>query len=82
MSGRKGRIRIGWGLIAGNRFLFVPDLGSDRIVIYEMNLDDGTLKPHGHGDVPPGSGPRHLAFHPNGRFAYVANELEQYGDGV
>jgi 6-phosphogluconolactonase len=58
-----------------NRFLFVPDLGSDRIVVYEMNLQDGTLKPHGEGRVPPGSGPRHLAFHPNGRFAYVANEL-------
>jgi 6-phosphogluconolactonase len=63
------------GTDAGNRFLFVPDLGSDRVVIYEMNPDDGALKPHGHGDVPPGSGPRHLAFHPNGRFAYVANEL-------
>jgi 6-phosphogluconolactonase len=63
------------GTDPGNRFLFVPDLGSDRIVIYEMNLQDGRLKPHGEGRVPPGSGPRHLAFHPNGRFAYVANEL-------
>jgi len=60
---------------AANRFLLVPDLGSDRIVIYEMNLGDGTLKPHGFAEVPPGSGPRHLAFHPNGKFAYVANEL-------
>ena len=63
------------GTDPGNRFLFVPDLGSDRIVIYEMNLQNGTLKPHGEGRVPPGNGPRHLAFHPNGRFAYVANEL-------
>ena len=63
------------GTDANNRFLFVPDLGSDQIIIYEMNLDNGTLKPHGNGEVPPGSGPRHLAFHPNGRFAYVANEL-------
>ncbi len=58
-----------------NRFLFVPDLGSDRIVIYEMNLGDGTLKPHGYGELPAGSGPRHLALHPNGKFAFVANEL-------
>jgi 6-phosphogluconolactonase len=58
-----------------NRFLFVPDLGADRVVIYEMNLGDGTLKPHGYGEVPAGNGPRHLVFHPNGKFAYVANEL-------
>jgi 6-phosphogluconolactonase len=63
------------GTDPANRFLFVPDLGTDRIVIYEMNLGDGTLKAHGYGEVPAGNGPRHLAFHPNGKFAYVANEL-------
>jgi 6-phosphogluconolactonase len=63
------------GTDAANRYLFVPDLGSDQVVIYEMDLKNGTLKPHGHGDCPPGSGPRHFVFHPNGRFAYVVNEL-------
>ena len=63
------------GTDPANRFLFVPDLGSDRIVIYEMDLSAGKLKTHGHGSCPAGSGPRHFVFHPNGRFAYVVNEL-------
>jgi 6-phosphogluconolactonase len=64
------------GTDPANRFLFVPDLGSDRVVIYEIDFEDGKLIPHGHGICPPGSGPRHLVFHPNGRFAYVINELQ------
>ncbi len=58
-----------------NHFLFVPDLGSDRIVIYKLDPEKRTLSPHGAGRCPPGSGPRHLVFHPNGRFVYVVNEL-------
>jgi 6-phosphogluconolactonase len=63
------------GTDPGNKFLFVPDLGNDQIVIYAMDLDAGTITPHGHGDSPAGSGPRHMVFHPNGKFAYVVNEL-------
>ena len=63
------------GTDPGDRFLFVPDLGTDKVVIYEMDLAKGTLKPHGHGPCAPGSGPRHFVFHPNGRFAYVVNEM-------
>ncbi|MFO0791428.1 MAG: lactonase family protein [Pirellulales bacterium] len=63
------------GADPADRFLFVPDLGADKIFIYEMDLAAGTLKPHGHGTCPPGSGPRHMAFHPNGKFAYVVNEM-------
>jgi 6-phosphogluconolactonase len=63
------------GTDPGNRFLFVPDLGTDQIVIYEMDLAASKLKPHGHGSCPAGSGPRHFVFHPNGKFAYVVNEL-------
>lgn len=59
-----------------NRFLFVPDLGSDRVVIYEIDFENGKLKPHGFGSCPAGSGPRHLVFHPNGKYAYVVNELQ------
>ena len=40
------------GTDPGNRFLFVPDLGTDQVVIYEMDLANGTLKPHGHGSCP------------------------------
>ena len=35
----------------------------------------GSLAPHGVTNVPPGSGPRHMKFHPNGRWIYVLNEL-------
>ncbi len=58
------------------RLVFAPDLGIDRVMIYRLG-GDGTLRP---GSPPgatldPGSGPRHLDFHPGGRFIYVINEL-------
>ena len=59
-----------------NHFLFVPDLGSDQVVIYKLDPEKCGLQPHGAGHCPPGSGPRHLVFHPNGRFAYVVNEMK------
>lgn len=59
-----------------NRFLMVPDLGADQIVIYRVDLNAGHIELHGMGRCPTGAGPRHLAFHPNGRFAYVVNELQ------
>ncbi len=58
-----------------NHYLFVPDLGSDKVVIYKLDPGQCSLTPHGTGQCPPGSGPRHLVFHPSGRFAYVVNEL-------
>lgn len=58
-----------------NRFLYVPDLGTDQVVVYEMDLDDGGLDRRGAVDVNPGSGPRHLAFHPSGERVYLINEL-------
>jgi len=59
------------------RHLFAVDLGSDRIFAYRLELDRGKLIP---ADPPwlqlePGTGPRHLSFQPNGRFAYVVGEL-------
>jgi len=59
-----------------NRYVLVPDLGTDRVEIYDIDLATGLLEPHGSGRTPAGSGPRHMKFHPNGRFAYVLNELE------
>jgi 6-phosphogluconolactonase len=64
------------GTDPANRFVFVPDLGSDKVVIYELNPDTAKLKPHGAGHCPPGSGPRHFVVHPNGKFAYVVNEMK------
>jgi 6-phosphogluconolactonase len=59
-----------------NRFLFVPDLGADQIVIYRIDLGAGKIEPHGRGRCAAGAGPRHMKFHPNGRYAYVVNELQ------
>ncbi|MBI2941734.1 MAG: lactonase family protein [Chloroflexi bacterium] len=61
-----------------NRFALVADLGLDRVLVYRLDLERGKLVPN---DVPwapvhPGAGPRHLDFHPNGRFVYVINELD------
>jgi 6-phosphogluconolactonase len=60
-----------------NRFVLVPDLGADQIFVYELDRDAGKLLPRPERGVKlaPGSGPRHLAFAPHARFAYVINEL-------
>jgi 6-phosphogluconolactonase len=58
-----------------NRFALSADLGTDRIYVYRFDAARGTLTAAGSVEVPPGSGPRHLAFHPNGRFVYAINEL-------
>ncbi len=61
-----------------NRFAFVADLGLDQVRVYQFSSDAGTLRPHDppFAKVAPGAGPRHFAFHPSGRFAYVINELD------
>jgi 6-phosphogluconolactonase len=66
-------------LDASNRRAYVPDLGLDRVMIYEFDAHTGTLDPaHEQPWVRArsGSGPRHLAFHPTGRTIYVGNELD------
>jgi len=61
-----------------NRRLFVVDLGLDEIIAYPLDLTSGRLD----STTPvvtrtaPGAGPRHICFHPNGRFVYVSNELD------
>jgi len=63
---------------ADNRFAFVPDLGTDRVHSYALDPATAKLKPNPvltGTALKPGSGPRHLAFHPDGKFAYVINEL-------
>ena len=63
---------------AANRFAFAADLGLDKVFIYRLDAAAGKLTPNNPAWValPPGSGPRHFAFHPNGRVAYVINELK------
>jgi 6-phosphogluconolactonase len=61
-----------------NRFALVADLGMDRVLVYRMDLTAGKLQPHDHpwSQARAGAGPRHLAYHPNGRFVYVINEID------
>ena len=65
-------------LDASNRFAYVPDLGLDKVMVYRFDAGRGMLEPHAPAWIKstPGAGPRHVAFHPSGRFAYVANELD------
>jgi len=59
----------------GNKFAVAADLGLDKVLVYEFNAKGGKLTPAGFTKVAPGAGPRHFAFHPNGKFAYVINEI-------
>ena len=60
-----------------NRFALAADLGLDKILTYRFDPASRTLQPADPpcSTIAPGSGPRHLAFHPNGRIAYVINEM-------
>ena len=63
------------GVSPDGRFVLVPDLGLDQVVVYRLDPNQHTLTRSGAGQVPPGDGPRHLKFHRNGKWAYVLNEL-------
>ncbi|QYR21670.1 lactonase family protein [Paenibacillus sp. sptzw28] len=57
------------------RFAIVADLGTDKLVHYRIDYSAGRLITECETTASPGAGPRHLAFHPAGRFLYVVNEL-------
>lgn len=61
-----------------NSYAFVPDLGLDKVMIYQLCLSQGKLKANDEPwvEVKAGAGPRHFTFHPNGKYAYVINELD------
>lgn len=61
-----------------NRYAFAADLGLDKIMIYQLDLINGKLKPNDEpwAEVKAGAGPRHFDFHPNGKFAYLITELD------
>lgn len=60
-----------------DRFAFVADLGIDKVMIYKLDSEKGTIVANDppFAKVAPGAGPRHFTFHPSGAFAYVINEL-------
>ena len=61
-----------------NHFALSCDLGLDKIIIYRLDTKENKLVPHepAYFDMNPGAGPRHLAFHPDNNYVYVANELD------
>ncbi|MGI9430183.1 MAG: lactonase family protein [Bythopirellula sp.] len=56
------------------RFACVADLGTDEVIVYRLAA--GKLTRKNVWNAKPGAGPRHLAFHPNGRWLYCINELD------
>jgi 6-phosphogluconolactonase len=60
-----------------NRFALACDLGLDKVMIYKLDPAKAGLGANDppFGTVPPGSGPRHIAFRPDGKFAYVISEM-------
>src|SRR5947199_1274120 len=64
-------------LANNNRFAIAADLGLDELLIYHFDAAHGTLSPNNppFAKVQLGSGPRHFAFHPNGKYVYVINEM-------
>lgn len=60
-----------------NKYVLTPDLGIDKVMIYHVDTAKATLAPTGtHLQLPPGTGPRHLAFSKDGKFVYVLGELK------
>lgn len=64
-------------LSADSRFLYVSDLGTDKIYLYAVDEENATLTPHStpYITVAPGSGPRLVSVHPNDQFIYCVNEM-------
>lgn len=62
-----------------NRFAFCADLGMDKVMIYKLDAKRAKLTPNtqAFASVKPGAGPRHFKIHPNNKFAYVINELDE-----
>ncbi|MFD7975110.1 lactonase family protein [Streptomyces sp. NPDC059071] len=60
----------------GGRWVLAVDLGTDSVMVSALDPATGALRPHGATALRPGTGPRHLVFHPAGTHAYVLNELE------
>ncbi|MET9173571.1 lactonase family protein [Streptomyces misionensis] len=57
------------------RWVLCVDLGTDSVRVCALDEHTGELRAHGATGLPPGTGPRHLAFHPSGEHAYVLGEL-------
>lgn len=72
-----------------NKFLLVADLGADNIISYHFDEATGAVKVAGKPTaIKPGGGPRHIVFHPNGKYVYVTEEMSgnvsmfEYNEGI
>jgi len=63
---------------ASNRYVYCTNLGGDVIMQLRFDAGSGTVSPNEPASIStrPNAGPRHLAFHPNGRFLYLLNETD------
>lgn len=61
-----------------DRFVFIADLGIDKIMVYKLDGQSGKIVANDppFAQLKPGAGPRHFVFHPAGKYAYVINELD------
>jgi 6-phosphogluconolactonase len=62
-------------LSANDKYLYVPDLGIDKVMVYAVNKKKGTLKLKSSAASLPGNGPRHFTLDANNNFAYLMEEL-------
>lgn len=71
-----------------NKYLFASDLGKDRIYRFSVEYNGLNYNDSVYFELEKGSGPRHITFHPNGKYVYVINELSgkvtafNYSDGI
>ena len=79
-KGNQDKPHVHAAVLSGdNRYLFVPDLGTDKINIYKVDITSAqplTAAEPAFIGVEAGSGPRHFTFHPNGKTAYLIQEMK------
>jgi 6-phosphogluconolactonase len=76
VPGRQDQPHPHWcGFSPDGQYAFVPDLGMDKIIIYQVNKNEPAINYHGFAESIPGGGPRHMRFSVDGKFIYLLNEL-------
>ena len=77
LPNQKGPHAHSINLDQANKFAFCCDLGLDKVLVYRFDASTGELSGNEPAafDLEPGTGPRHFAFHPNGKWAYINGEM-------
>ena len=63
------------GITPDKEFIFAVDLGADKVIMYSYKYGKLEESPNHNLNIVPGSGPRHMIFSKDGRFAYLVNEI-------